>query len=179
MKKREIVIGVCGSIAAYKAVEIVNRLVKKRVNVKVIMTRSAAEFVGPLTFQTLSRNPVMAGLFEDSKACRPAHISLAASADLILICPATAGIIGKLANGIADDLLSCTVLAAKSKVVICPAMNERMYNNKIVQSNIEKLKPLGYRFIGPRWGSLACGYEGKGHLAEVETILKEVKKILK
>jgi phosphopantothenoylcysteine decarboxylase/phosphopantothenate--cysteine ligase len=179
MKKKEIVVGVCGSIAAYKAVEIVNCLCKMGANVRVIMTESASRFINPLTFQVLSGNPVMMDIFEMSKDYTPAHIPLAQSADLILICPATANIIGKLASGIADDLLSCTVLASKSKVVICPAMNEGMYNNKILQSNIQKLKKLEYRFVGPRWGRLACGDEGKGHLAGIETVLKEVKKTLR
>ncbi|MEA3560440.1 MAG: flavoprotein [Candidatus Omnitrophota bacterium] len=178
MKKKEIIVGVCGSIAAYKAVEVVNHLTKTGINVRVIMTDKATRFVGPLTFQTMSGNPVAGDLFDISQDSPP-HISLVKSADLILICPATANIIGKLAGGIADDLLSSAILASKIKVFICPAMNERMYNNKIVQSNIGKLKALGYRFIGPRWGRLACGYEGKGHLAGVEVILKEVKKILK
>ena len=178
-KTKEIIVGVCGSIAAYKAAELINSLAKQKANVTVVMTKCAHHFITPLTLQTLSRNRIFSDLFDLPKDWSPIHTSLADKADLIVICPATASIIGKIANGICDDLLTCTIMAAKTKVMICQAMNEKMYKNKILQTNIDKLKRLGYRFVGPIWGYLVDGHEGKGHLASVDVILKEVKKILK
>ncbi len=179
MKTKEIIVGISGSIAAYKAVEVVSRLTKVKARVSVIMTASATRFITPLTLQTISKNRVMIDLFDGPEELNPVHISLTERADLILICPATANIIAKLAAGIADDLLTCTVLASRCKVLICPAMNERMYKNKILQANIQKLKRMGYLFIGPGQGDLASGSRGKGRLAEIETILKEVNKFLR
>lgn len=179
VKDKKIIVGVCGSIAAYKAADLVNSLTKQKANVTVIMTKAAHHFIAPLTLQTLSRNRIYCDLFELPKDPSPTHTSLADKADLIIICPATASIIGKIANGICDDLLTCTVMASKAKVMICPAMNEKMYTNKVLQTNIARLSKLGYKFLGPIWGYLVDGSEGKGHLAGVETILKEVKKILK
>jgi len=179
LKGKEIIVGVCGSIACYKAAGLINSLTKQKANVTVIMTKAAHNFITPLTLQTLSRNRIFCDLFELPKEWSPLHTSLADKADLIIICPATASVIGKIANGICDDLLTCTIMAAKTKVMICPAMNEKMYKNKILQTNIDKLKRSGYRFVGPIWGYLVDGHEGKGHLASVDVILKEVKKILK
>ena len=179
MKTKEIIVGISGSIAAYKAVEVVSRLTKVKAKVSVIMTASATRFITPLTLQTISKNRVMVDLFDRPEEPSPVHISLTERADLILICPATANIIAKLAAGIADDLLTCTVLASQCKVLICPAMNERMYKNKILQANIQKLKRMGYFFIGPVQGDLASGSQGKGRLAEIKTILKEVNKFLR
>ncbi len=176
-KTKEIIVGVCGSIAAYKAAELINSLAKQKANVTVVMTKCAHHFITPLTLQTLSRNRIFSDLFELPKDWSPIHTSLADKADLIVICPATASIIGKIANGICDDLLTCTVMASSAKVMICPAMNEKMYKNKVLQANIDKLKSLGYKFVGPIWGYLACGYEGKGHLAGTDTVLKEIKKL--
>ncbi len=179
MKTKEIIVGISGSIAAYKAVEVVSCLTKVKARVSVIMTASATRFITPLTLQTISKNRVMVDLFDGPEEFNPVHISLTEKADLILICPATANIIAKLAAGIADDLLTCTVLASQCKVLICPAMNERMYKNKILQANIQKLKRMGYLFIGPGQGDLASGSRGKGRLAEIKTILKEVDKFLR
>jgi len=178
MAKKEIVLGLTGSIACYKAIDITKELKEEGFNVKVIMTENACRFISPLTFETISENRVYKDLFEDRKFS-PQHIPLAEKANLILIVPATACIIGKLASGICDDLLSCIVLATKAPVLICPAMNENMYKNRIVQENISKLKRLGYKFIPPIKGRLACGKIGLGHLAEIKTIVEEVKKILK
>jgi len=174
MSKKTIVIGVAGGIAAYKALDVVSRLKKKDYDVHVIMTKSACEFVTPLSFQALSQNDVVYDMFEEPKAWEIQHISLAKKADLLLIVPATANIIGKIANGIADDMLSTTIMATKSKVVFAPAMNVNMYDNPIVQNNISKLEAYGYGFIEPAEGRLACGDIGKGKLADAELIAEKV-----
>ena len=171
--KRCVCIGVSGGIAAYKALDIVSALRKKDIDVRVIMTESATKFVTPLTFQSLSQNMVTTDMFDEPKAFEIQHISLAKRADVFLVAPATANIIGKVANGIADDMLSTTIMATKAKVIFAPAMNTNMYENKIVQSNIDKLKGLGYEFIEPASGRLACGDEGKGKLADVNTIVEK------
>lgn len=172
--KRCVCIGVSGGIAAYKALDIVSALRKKDIDVRVIMTESATKFVAPLTFQSLSQNMVTTDMFAEPKAFEIQHISLAKRADVFLVAPATANIIGKVANGIADDMLSTTIMATKAKVIFAPAMNTNMYENKIVKSNIEKLKGLGYEFIEPASGRLACGDEGRGKLADVNTIVEKV-----
>lgn len=172
--KRCVCIGVSGGIAAYKALDIVSALRKKDIDIRVIMTESATKFVTPLTFQSLSQNMVTTDMFAEPKAFEIQHISLAKRADIFLVAPATANIIGKVANGIADDMLSTTIMATKAKVIFAPAMNTNMYENKIVQSNIDKLKGLGYEFIEPASGRLACGDEGRGKLADVNTIVEKV-----
>ena len=177
-KGKTIIVGVTGSIAAYKACEIVNALRKSSFNVRVILTKEGEKFVTPLTLQTLSGNKVLTDMFEPPDMWNPIHTSLADSASLVLIAPATANIIGKLAGGICDDLLTCVVYATKARVVLAPAMNEKMYNHKIVQDNIAKLKRLGYTFIGPVKGHLACGHEAMGHIAEASDIVKTAKKFL-
>jgi len=177
--KKTVILGVTGSIAAYKACEITGFLRKAGLDVNVILTKEAAEFVTPLTFRTLSGNKVAAGMFDIPEEWDPAHISLAKRADLVLIAPASANIIGKLASGVCDDLLTCVVLATKAPVLIAPAMNTNMYEHKIVQANIAKLKSIGYHFIGPVKGRLACGDEGVGHIACPEEIIKESGKLLK
>lgn len=171
--KKTVVLGVSGGIAAYKALDIVSSLKKKEIDVSVIMTKSAAEFVTPLSFQSLSQNMVVTDMFAEPKAWEIQHISLAKKADLMLIAPASANIIGKIANGIADDMLSTTVMATKAPVIIAPAMNTNMYNNPIVQDNIKKLKDYGYRFISPASGRLACGDVGEGKLANA-TLISEI-----
>lgn len=171
---KTVVIGVTGGIAVYKALDIISALRKKEIDVRVIMTESASKFVNPLTFQALSQNMVVTDMFAEPKAFEIQHISLAQRADVILIAPATANIIGKVANGIADDMLSTTVMATKSKVIFAPAMNTNMYENRIVQNNIEVLKNNGYDFIEPASGRLACGDVGKGKLASVEEIVEKV-----
>lgn len=171
--KKCVVVGVSGGVAVYKALDVISRLRKKDVEVHVIMTKSATEFVTPLSFQSLSQNMVITDMFAEPKAWEIQHISLAKKADLMLIVPATANIIGKVANGIADDMLSTTIMATKAPVVFCPAMNTNMYENPIVQMNISLLKELGYEFIEPASGRLACGDEGKGKLQDTEIIAEE------
>jgi len=171
---RNVVIGVSGGIAAYKALEIVSLLIKKGVNVNVIMTESATKFVTPLSFQSLSQNMVTCDMFIEPKAWEIQHISLAEKADVFLVAPATANIIGKVANGIANDMLSTTIMATKAKVIFAPAMNTNMYENPIVQDNIKKLKSFGYEFIDPAEGRLACGTSGKGKLESPDVIVDRV-----
>ncbi|EHK2366470.1 bifunctional phosphopantothenoylcysteine decarboxylase/phosphopantothenate--cysteine ligase CoaBC [Clostridium perfringens] len=171
--KKCVVVGVSGGVAVYKALDVISKLRKKDVEVHVIMTKSATEFVTPLSFQSLSQNMVITDMFAEPKAWEIQHISLAKKADLMLIVPATANIIGKVANGIADDMLSTTIMATKAPVVFCPAMNTNMYENPIVQRNISLLKELGYEFIEPASGRLACGDEGKGKLQDTEIIAEE------
>ena len=173
---KEIVLGVTGSIAAYKAAEITNLLVKSGHNVNVIMTDAATKFVAPLTFQTLTKNKVYVDMFEEIEPSDVRHISLAQKADCLVIAPATANIIGKIAAGIADDMLSTVVMATRNiPIIICPAMNTAMYENPITQSNIKKLKEHGYQFIEPKESLLACGDLGKGALADVEVIVDTIK----
>ncbi len=178
-KDKEIIIGITGSIAAYKAAELVRRLKEENSGVTVIMTEKATRFITPLTLETLSRSPVYCSLFPGEKERDLTHISLAGKADLILIAPATANLIGKLASGIADDLLTTVVMAADTPVVVAPAMNARMYENPILQNNLKKLKGVGYKIIEPEYGFLACGEKGKGRLADISTILQVVKDVLK
>ena len=174
-----LVLGVTGGIACYKAVELVRLLVKDGFVVQVIMTRGAMEFVTPLTFQTLSGMPVATETFNLTQESEIGHINLADSADLFVIAPATANVIGKIAAGIADDLLTTVLMATRAPVLIAPAMNIHMYENPILQENIRKLRRLGYHLIEPAEGYLACGYEGKGRLPEPEKILEEIRRLLK
>lgn len=167
---KTIVVGVSGGIAVYKTLDIISRLKKKNYEVHVIMTKSATEFVNPLSFQSLSGNKVIVDMFDEPKYWEIQHISLAKKADLFLVAPATANIIGKVANGIADDMLSTTIMATKAPVIFAPAMNTNMYQNVIVQDNIKKLKQYGYKFIQPESGRLACGDIGEGKLANTELI---------
>jgi len=181
MKKSEknIILGVTASIAIYKSCGLIRRLRECGLAVHVVMTKEAQELIKPIVFQSLSGNRVYSGgIFDALDTWDIEHVALAAKADLILIAPATANIIAKLAAGICDDLLSCTVCASKAKVLIAPAMNENMYQNKITQSNILKLTNYGYKFIAPAKGLLACGVVGVGCLAETAEIVKEVKKLL-
>jgi phosphopantothenoylcysteine decarboxylase/phosphopantothenate--cysteine ligase len=175
---KTIVLGVTGGIAAYKAAEIVRLLVKDGATVRVIMTSNAQEFITPLTFQTLSGNPVSTETFNLTQESEIGHIRLADTADLILIAPATANVIAKLAHGQADDLLTTVLLATTAPVLLAPAMNVHMYAHAIVQENMRKLASLGYGFVEPAEGFLACGYEGKGRLADPEDIVEEVRAAL-
>lgn len=177
-KNKNILIGITGGIACYKACEIVSYLTHEGANVDIIMTKNACEFITPLTLETLSKNKVVTDMFEKKEHIEVEHISLARKADIVLIVPATANIIGKVANGIADDMLSTTIMATTAPVIFAPAMNNEMYNNKIVQANIAKLKDYGYHFIDPIVGNLACGYQAVGKLAKKETIINKVKKIM-
>lgn len=171
---KSIILGVTGSIAAYKAADLAHRLKKQNYDVNVIMTKNAAEIIAPLTFERLTGNKCIIDTFEKTVQYDVKHISLAKKAMAAVIAPATANIIGKLANGIADDMLSTTVMACKCPVYIAPAMNTNMYENPIVQHNIKKLKDFGYNFIEPKWGLLACGDVGKGKMAEPEEIAEYV-----
>lgn len=173
-----VVLGITGGIAAYKSADLVSRLVKRSINVDVIMTESATKFISPLTFESLSHNKVIVDMFESPKYWEIEHIALAEKAKVFAIVPATANIIGKIANGIADDMLTTTVMATNSKVIIAPAMNTNMYNNKITQENIKKLKSYGYIFVEPCEGRLACGTYGKGKLADIGIIESEILKYL-
>ncbi|MCK9443515.1 MAG: bifunctional phosphopantothenoylcysteine decarboxylase/phosphopantothenate--cysteine ligase CoaBC [Tissierellaceae bacterium] len=171
LKDKTIILGVTGGIAAYKAADLVSRLKKQNANVEVIMTEGAAEFVTPLTFQTMSGNIVHTKMFNEIIDYDVEHISLAQKGDMILIAPATANTIGKIANGIADNLLTTVVMASDKKVFFAPAMNTKMYQNPIVKTNMEKLKDLGYGFIEPAIGKLACGDFGEGKMAEPADIV--------
>lgn len=166
-----VVLGVTGGIAAYKACALTSKLVQKGAEVKVIMTEGAQEFVRPLTFQALSRNPVYTDTFDEKEEKNIAHIDLADWADLFILAPTTANMIGKIANGIADDMLSTTILATEADVYIAPAMNVHMYAHPAVIKNMKTLEAWGYKFIEPGDGYLACGYVGKGRLEEPETIV--------
>ena len=178
-KQARIVLGVSGGIACYKAVELVRLLVKDGLSVQVIMSRGAMEFVTPLTFQTLSGNPVATDTFSLTQESEIGHINLADGADLFVIAPATANIIGKIANGIADDLLTTVVMATRAPLLLAPAMNIHMYANPIVQENLRKLSRVGYHLLEPAEGFLACGYEGKGRLPEPEKIAEEIHRLLR
>lgn len=178
-KDLNVVIGITGGIAAYKACGVVSYLRGQGANVDVIMTRNATEFITPLTLEKLSGNKVVTDMFERPDHYDVKHISLAKKADLFLIIPATANILGKVANGIADDMLSTTIMATRAPVIFAPAMNDGMYENPIVQDNIAKLKGYGYRIIEPSVGHLACGYEGKGKLPKNEEIIDYVKTLVK
>ncbi len=175
---KKVLLGVTGSIAAYKACEIISLLRKKDIEVKCVMTPSAEKFITRLTLETLTDHKVAIDMFELPEERDPAHISLADEADLILVAPATANIIGKVASGICDDILSCTICASRSTVLFAPAMNDRMYTNPIVQENKQYLTKKGYLFVDPVEGHLACGRTGVGHLAPVEDIVKKVEELL-
>ena len=177
-RKKQVILGVTASIAIYKACDIVRRLKDAGFSVVVAMTAEAEELIKPVVFQSLSGQKVYRGLFEEPETWEIEHVSLADKADLVLVAPATANIIGKVACGICDDLLTCVISATKAPVLFAPAMNENMYKNKITQENIRKLKSFGYKFIEPRIGKLACGKEGIGCLADTEIIVKEVKRNL-
>src|SRR6185369_12514282 len=172
LENKTIILGACGGIAVYKAVELLRLLTKAGADVHVIMTRAAQEFVTPLTFQTLSSNQVHTELFNLIAEREIGHISLADRADLFIVAPATANIIAKIANGIADDMLTTTVMATKAPVLIAPAMNVNMYTNPVYRDNEDRLRNYGYLFVPPETGALACGWEGEGKLAAPESIFE-------
>jgi phosphopantothenoylcysteine decarboxylase/phosphopantothenate--cysteine ligase len=178
LKDRKVVLGVTGGIAAYKVAELVRELVRRGAKVRVVMTDHACRFVTPLTFETLSGNPVATDLFWVPGEFEIGHIALAEFAELVVIAPATANIIGKMAAGLADDLLSTVLLATEAPVLICPAMNAKMYANKIVQENISGLVSRGHAVLDPGYGELACRAEGRGRLAEPLEIAEEIESIL-
>ena len=178
LSNKNIVVGVSGGIACYKAASLVSALKKNGANVQVIMTKNATNFISPLTLQTLSKNKVVTEMFEEENVEYVGHIHYGQDSDLLVIAPATANIIGKAANGIADDMLSSTIIASTVPVLFAPAMNEYMYKNPIVQANIKKLKAYGYKFIEPSSGMLACGIEGVGKLPPTKTIVDNIESIL-
>ncbi|MBN2898723.1 MAG: bifunctional phosphopantothenoylcysteine decarboxylase/phosphopantothenate--cysteine ligase CoaBC [Clostridia bacterium] len=178
LKGKTVVLGVTGGIAAYKAAEITSRFVKLGADVKVIMTEHAQEFVGPLTFQAISNNPVVTDMFAPPTRWDVEHIALAKAANLFVIAPATASVMGKINAGIADDMLTTTVMATKAPVLIAPAMNVNMYESAVNQRNMVALKELGYHFVEPGEGFLACGDLGKGRLEDPEKIVNRAVEIL-
>ena len=178
MLAKNILIGVTGGIAAYKVVEVASRLKKSGANVKIIMTKHATEFVTPKTFQEITNNAVSVDMFADAANFHVAHISLADFADLILIAPATANFLAKMAHGIADDLLTTTVLAFDKEILLAPSMNTKMFDNPATQANLKLLKSRGIKILEPNSGNLACGTVGKGRLPEPAEICAEVEKIL-
>lgn len=168
----EVLVGVSGGIAAYKSADLVSKLVQRGAGVTVAMTRSARRFVTPLTFQALSGRPVLTSLWADEQPGDVQHISLTGRADLVIIAPATANIIGKIAAGIADDVLTTLVISAASTVLLAPAMNDRMWANPVVQENVARLRKHGYSFVGPSEGWLACRSVGPGRMAEPVEIVE-------
>lgn len=175
---KRIILGVTGGIAAYKAVELLRELVNRGSKVYVTMTQNATRFVGPITFQTLSGHPVLTDIFQTDEDWRIGHISVTEQADCFVIAPATANIIGKIASGIADDMLSTMIMACRAPKVIAPAMNENMWESPFVKRNIRILKDAGYRIVEPETGELACGTYGKGRLANIEDIIEEIIDVL-
>jgi phosphopantothenoylcysteine decarboxylase/phosphopantothenate--cysteine ligase len=178
LKGREIILAVCGGIAAYKSADLCSKLVQLGAGVTVVMTESAQKFIAPLTFEALSARPVRTDAFDLHDSSDPQHIGLTERADLLLVAPATADIIARTAAGICDDLLSTMICAAACPVVFAPAMNNRMWDNPITQENYQKLQKLGYRFIGPESGWLACRNVGAGRLSEPSSIVDEVVELL-
>ena len=180
MKDKIVVLGVTGSIAAHRAVDLTSLLVKAGCAVHVVMTAEAQRFVTPLPFKTLARHPVVTGLFEVEEGWKPAHVELADAADMLLIAPATAHTLAKLAHGMADDALGCIALALRpgAKLLIAPAMNGKMWLHAATQANVALLKRRGANFIGPEKGLLSCGYEGIGRLWPVEQIARRAAALL-
>lgn len=177
--KKHILLGITGGIAAYKACDIIRLFIKAEYDVTCVMTDNAQKFITPLTIETLSKNKVVTDMFELPEKRELLHISLAKKADVFVIAPASCNFIGKLANGICDDMLLTTVMATKAPVIIAPAMNTNMYDNPLTQKNIKKLEELGYKFIGPEQGLLACGTCSKGHISEPQKIVDMTLELLK
>lgn len=176
----KITIGVCGGISAYKVASVISALKKnENIEIQVIMTKNATKFITPLTLEVLSKNKVVIDMFEEDNSDYVGHIEYAQNTDLVVIVPASANVIGKVANGIADDMLTSTIIASNKPILFVPAMNSYMYLNKIVQNNIEKLKDYGYLFLEPESGMLACGDEGIGKLPNTKKIVDEILSILK
>jgi phosphopantothenoylcysteine synthetase/decarboxylase len=173
---KKIVLGVTGSIAAHKAADLASLLTRQKCDVRVVMTADAQRFITPLPFKTLTRHPVVTNLYDEDEGWKPTHIELADAADLLLIAPATANVMAKMAHGIADDPLTCIALAlnTKAKILIAPAMNGKMWLHPATQENVKILKSRGVEFIGPDEGMLSCGYEGIGRLWPVEKIAERV-----
>lgn len=176
LRGKNVVVGITGGISAYKSCELVRSLVRDGAEVRCAMTRNAERFITPLTLQTLSGNKVASNLFDLTSESEIGHIKIADEADVVVVAPASASFIGKIASGIADSLLATVILATKAPVIICPAMNSNMYSNSIVQENIEKLRRHGFTIVEPAEGDLACGWTGRGRLAETDVIALEIQK---
>ena len=174
----EILLGVTGSIAAYKAADLCSRLVKAGHGVTVVMTRGAQELVGPLTFSTLTARPVLSNMWDREEWARVEHIDVTDRADLLVVAPATANVLGKAAHGIADDMLTTILLAAASPILACPAMNPRMWANPLVRENVERLRKAGWRFLEPGEGTVACGHTGQGRMREPAEIHEAIDSLL-
>ena len=179
-ESKYVVLGVTGSIAAFKGAEITSRLAKAGMDVHVVLTADAQRFITPLTFKTLSRNPVVCDLYDEQEGWKPMHIDLADKADLLMIAPATANILAKMAHGLADDALSCIALALnpEAKILVAPAMNGKMWLHPATQENVRVLRMRKMEFIGPEEGLLSCGYEGIGRLFEPEKIVNRALDLL-
>jgi phosphopantothenoylcysteine decarboxylase/phosphopantothenate--cysteine ligase len=175
---KRVVLGVTGSIAAYKAVELVRLMKAKEWDVSVIMTRAATQFVGELTFRTVSQNAVAIDMFDKVNEWMPEHVSLADKADVMLVAPCTANVLARLAHGIADDLLVCTALASLSPLIVAPAMNEKMWDHPATRKNVEALKSYGATIVDVGQGDLACGREGRGRMADLADIMMAVESAL-
>lgn len=175
---KKITICICGGIASYKSASLVSALKKYDIDIKVLMTKNATQFITPLTLETLSKNKVTIDMFNEDNYEYVGHIEYGQNTDLLVVVPATANIIGKTANGIADDMVSSTIIAATAPILYVPSMNTKMYENKIVQDNIKKLKDYGYKFVEPDTGMLACGYEGKGKMPNTKRIIEEIDNII-
>ncbi len=178
LKNKNIIVGVTGGIACYKTCDLVRLLTAQKAQVTVVMTPGATQFVTPMTFQALSQNTVYTELFDLTQESEMGHIRLADNADLVVVAPTTADFLARVAHGFCDTLLSTVICVTQSPVLFAPAMNVHMYENPLVQSNIHKLTSLGYHFIGPATGSLACGYEGLGRLVEPSMILENISDLL-
>lgn len=175
---KRILLGVSGSIAAYKAADLASGLTRQGHSVTVVMTADAPQFITPMTLQVLSKNPVVTGLYDEKESWRPGHIQLADEADLLLVAPATANQVARFANGLADDVLGAIHLATRAPILMAPAMNGKMWQHPATQENVERLQSRGVRFIGPEEGMLACGYEGIGRLWPVEGIIEAAEEVL-
>jgi len=173
---KKILLGVTGSIASYMACDLVNRLKDEQYKVRCVLTQEAQAFIQPLTFEVLSRETVYTDLFRPGQTEGPIHTALAQWADGIVVFPCSANLIGKLAHGLYDDLLSCVISATRAKMILCPAMSDVMYEQPAVQANIASLKKFGVQFVGPVTGHLTCNIEGLGHVASVEETLTAIKK---
>jgi phosphopantothenoylcysteine decarboxylase/phosphopantothenate--cysteine ligase len=178
IKGKTIILGITGSIAAYKAADIASKITQAGVKVEVVMTEPATRFISPLTLRSITGRPVVTSMWEMSSEFSIEHVALAEAADVVVIAPATASIIAHLAAGMADDMLTCTVLATKSPVILAPAMNDNMLNNPVTQENIGKLKARGFIFIEPGYGRLASGKVGKGRLTEIDKIMGTIRQVL-
>jgi phosphopantothenoylcysteine decarboxylase/phosphopantothenate--cysteine ligase len=178
LKGREVIVAVCGGIAAYKVADVVSKLVQAGAGVTVVMTKEAQKFITPLTFEALSGRKVRTDTFELADSSDPQHIGLTERADLMIVAPATANVIAKVAHGLCDDLVSLMICAAACPVVFCPAMNNRMWDHPVARENVAKLTALGYRFIGPDEGWLACRNVGAGRMSEAPAIVDEVTRML-